>query len=160
MTSSTEFKILPLGSSYREDIKAHYLRLPKKDQYNRFMFSMDDKSLSEWVDKIDFARTRIFGIYVTSKDEKPILAAVSLLTFDTNKTKHAEIALSVDALYRRSKYGWALMDRVIDEARAHGASCLKMNCLENNVSMINFAQKKGFKLKDPDLGCIFGKLKL
>ena len=55
--------IRSLSARHRARILAHLLRLKETDRYLRFGHVATDSQVSQYVDKLDFERDEIFGVF-------------------------------------------------------------------------------------------------
>ena len=55
--------IRSLGVNHRERIAKHLLSLDPQDRYLRFGYLAQDEHIQRYVEKLDFERDEIFGIY-------------------------------------------------------------------------------------------------
>jgi RimJ/RimL family protein N-acetyltransferase len=125
----------------RSDIAAHLLRLSVSDRRLRFGMCLSDEAVRHYVDRIDFSRDKVFGIFTADLT----LIAVAHLALDA--ADHiAELGLSVDQAYRRRGYGYALLERARLHALNLGCHTLYMHCLSENRSLLRLAAKAGLRI--------------
>lgn len=129
-----------LGLWQRSAILRHLLRLGGEDRRLRFGQPLRDAAVERYVDGIDFARDRVFGIHVSDME----LCAVAHLALDGARG-HAELGLSVDEGLRGRGYGEALLGRSVLHAANRGYRALYMHCLAENAAMLRLAARAGLK---------------
>jgi RimJ/RimL family protein N-acetyltransferase len=127
-----------LNPRHRDDIMRHLLRLPGEDRRLRFGHQIRDEAVCGYVDGIDFARDRVFGIQGADLD----LIGVAHLALDPVE-RVAELGLSVDPFSRVKGYGFALLQRSVLHAANLGYRVLFMYCLAENGIMMHLAAKAG-----------------
>lgn len=125
----------------RSDIVDHLLRLPAADRRLRFGICLSDEAVRRYVDRINFARDEVFGIF----DVDLILVAVAHLALDPEH-HFAELGLSVDSECRCRGYGYALLERARLHAVNLGCRTLYMHCLSENRTILHLAAKAGLKV--------------
>lgn len=130
--------IQKLNSRHREDIKRHLLQLPAEDRRLRFGQQIRDEAVRAYVDGIDFARDRVFGV----QDPGLELVGVAHLALDP-VAQAAELGLSVHPLARVRGFGFALLQRAVLHAANLGYRALFMYCLAENRIMMHLATKAG-----------------
>lgn len=145
----------------RQDLLEHYMKLSKNDRYLRFLHDITDEALKKCINRIGFVGEAVIGAYYTTAPEKkPLLIGVVLIVPTNSDSKVAEVALSVDALFRCMHCGSTLLEQAITHARNKGYSHLSMECLYNNESMLRLAHRSGFTI-ELDQGFYYtGRLKL
>ena len=133
--------IQKLSSLQRPDLQRHLRTLPPADRRLRFGTFMKDDALDHYVDGIDFARDRVFGIY--GRDMR--LVGMAHLALD-RAHQFAELGLSVEPAQRGNGYGLALLLRAKLHASNLGYTTLFMQCLSENEIMIHLAKKAGLRM--------------
>jgi GNAT superfamily N-acetyltransferase len=133
--------IRSLGPGHRERIAAHILALDEQDRYLRFGYIATDEQIQRYVDKLDFDRDEIFGIY----NRKLELVAMAHLAFAAQPscTHCAEFGVSVAKSVRGRGYGSRLFERAAMHARNEGVDMLFIHALTENTAMLKIAQKAG-----------------
>lgn len=127
-----------LNARHREDIARHLLQLPAEDRRLRFGRHIGDHAIRLYVEGIDFARDRVFGIQYADLE----LIGVAHLALDPVH-QAAELGLSVHPSARAKGYGFALLQRSVLHAANLGYRALFMYCLAENGIMIHLARKAG-----------------
>ncbi len=140
-TSPIMIPIRSIGPSHGERIAAHLLSLSPADRYLRFGYIASDEQVQRYVDKLDYVRDDIFGIY----NRKLELIAMAHLAFSTDASLSscAEFGVSVLAKARGRGYGSRLFDRAVMHARNEGVGMMFIHALSENTTMLNIARKGG-----------------
>jgi RimJ/RimL family protein N-acetyltransferase len=138
MTVVPGIAVLRLNPRHREDIAHHLLQLPAEDRRLRFGHQIRDDAVLAYVEGIDFARDRVFGIQSADLE----LIGIAHLALDPVK-QAAELGLSVHPAARTRGYGFALLHRSVLHAANLGYRALFMYCLAENGIMIHLARKAG-----------------
>ena len=125
----------------RPDLLRHLQTLSRADRQLRFGSYMSDAALEKYVNGIDFARDKVFGIH--GRDMALIGAAHLALD---RAQRFAELGLSVEPVQRGKGHGLALLMRAKLHAMNLGYTTLFMHCLSENQVMIHLARKAGLKL--------------
>lgn len=144
-------KLSPLE---RPDLLRHLRTLPPEDRRLRFGTYMHDAALEHYVNGIDFAHDKVFGIY----GRDMVLIGMAHLALDRDQ-HFAELGLSVEPAQRGKGYGLALLNRGKLSAVNLGYTTLFMHCLSENQIMIHLAKKAGLKLVT-EQGAVDAHLKL
>ena len=131
-------KLSPLQ---RPDLLRHLKTLSPEDRRLRFGTYMNDAALEQYVNGIDFARDKVFGIH----GRDMTLVGMAHLALDHDQ-RFAELGLSVEPTHRGKGYGLALLNRAKLSAVNLGYTTLFMYCLSENQIMIHLAKKAGLKL--------------
>src|SRR5512139_2232739 len=106
----------------REKLVTHLLALGAEDRRLRFGMRVSDDTIREYVERIDFARDALFGVF---DDELNLAGAAHLARAD----EHAELGVSVLPAHRGRGIGSALLERAHMHARNWGIPMLFMHCL-------------------------------
>jgi RimJ/RimL family protein N-acetyltransferase len=122
-------------------MQRHLRTLSPADRRLRFGAYMKDAALDLYVEGIDFARDRVFGIYGRDME----LVGMVHLALDRARL-FAELGLSVEPAQRGKGYGLALLLRAKLHATNLGCTTLFMHCLSENQIMIHLARKAGLKM--------------
>ncbi len=133
--------IRSLGVRHRERIALHLLALTPEDRYLRFGYAAQEAQIRAYVDKLDFDRDEIYGIYNRSL----VLIAVAHLAFAAQPDCQncAEFGVSVLSEVRGNGYGTLLFDRAITHARNKGVDLMFIHALSENVPMLKIARNAG-----------------
>jgi GNAT superfamily N-acetyltransferase len=138
----------------RRRVLRHFLALDKDDRLLRFGSVLGDESIAAYVDKLDFARDIVFGVYNATFQ----LAGVGHLAFTskeahpdsihyTDKEKVAEFGVSVSKSARGQGIGTRLFERAAVHCRNVDVDTLYMQCLSSNRTMMHIAKKAGMEIR-------------
>jgi RimJ/RimL family protein N-acetyltransferase len=130
-----------LSSLQRPALLQHLQTLSPEDRRLRFGTYMNDAALDQYVNRIDFAHDKVFGIY----GRDMLIIGMAHLALD-HVHHYAELGLSVEPAQRGNGYGLALLNRGKLSAVTRGYTTLFMHCLSENRIMIHLARKSGLKL--------------
>ncbi|ASU37351.1 histone acetyltransferase [Herbaspirillum sp. meg3] len=141
-----------LSPRSRRHLLRHFLALEEKDRLLRFGTKLSDELVTRYVEKIDFTRDTIFGVY----DRKLRLLGVGHLAFApretspvsgaTIKARVAEFGVSVSAAARGMGVGTKLFERGAMHCRNADIDTLYMHCLSSNKVMMHIARKAGMEI--------------
>lgn len=139
--ASTLVPIRSIGANHRERIAQHLLALSEHDRYLRFGYAAHDEQIQRYVDKLDFERDEVFGIY----NRKLELIAMAHLAYgaDAQCDACAEFGVSVSESARGRGYGARLFDRAAMHARNDGVSLMFIHALTENTAMLKIARNAG-----------------
>ena len=119
----------------------HFAALSPEDVRLRFGMPMNEALLERYVERIDFSKDAIFGIF----DEDLALLGMAHLAINP-EGMFAETGLSVHPQCRGIGYGTALLKRAALHATNCGIHTLYMRCLAENSVMMHLAQKAGLRV--------------
>ena len=136
--------IRSLGPRHRRRILDHLIALDERARYLRFGFAASDAQLSQYVDRIDFDRDEVFGIF----NRRLELIAMAHLAHPVGPTSAerpamSEFGVSVLARARRRGFGRRLFEHAILHARNRGIGALFIHALSENAPMIKIARDAG-----------------
>ncbi len=123
----------------RPKLAAHFLALDAEDRRLRFGLPISDAVVADYVERIDFARDAVFGVF---DDELNLAGAAHLARAED----HAELGVSVLPAYRGRGVGAALLERAHTHTRNWGIGTLFMHCLTENAAMMHLARKQGMRI--------------
>ncbi|MGH8796664.1 MAG: GNAT family N-acetyltransferase [Caldimonas sp.] len=140
--------IRSLDPRHRERILAHLLALDAHSRYLRFGYPATDQHLSKYVDRLDFDRDEIFGIF----NRRLVLIAMAHLANPLEPTAAgqpamAEFGVSVLAQARRRGFGRRLFEHAMLHARNRGVSALFIHALSENTAMLKIARDAGARVR-------------
>ena len=138
----------------RRRMARHFLSLDKSDRLLRFGTVLPDEQLQAYVDRIDFSRDTVYGVY----NRMFRLVAVGHLAFSpkekipagaaaTTKDRVAEFGVSVSAPARGNGIGSKLFERAAIHCRNVDVDTLYMHCLSSNQTMMHIAKKAGMAIQ-------------
>lgn len=154
-----------LSPRARRHLLRHLLALEEQDRLLRFGSTLSDEMITRYVDRIDFSRDTVFGVY----DRRMRLLGVGHLAFApreatpvstaTIKARVAEFGVSVSSAARGLGVGTRLFERAAIRCRNADIDTLYMHCLTSNRVMMHIARKAGMEIHR-DYGEADGYLKL
>lgn len=138
----------------RRRMLKHFLALEKSDRLLRFGSQLPDELVAAYVNKIDFARDVVYGVYnrvfqlvavghlaFAPKETSPAKTAV------TTKDRVAEFGVSVARATRGSGVGTKMFERAAIHCRNNDVDTLYMHCLSSNQTMMHIAKKAGMEIQ-------------
>jgi ribosomal protein S18 acetylase RimI-like enzyme len=136
--------IRSLGARHRERILAHLLALDEHARYLRFGFAATDAQLAQYVDRIDFDRDEVFGIF----NRRLQLIALAHLAHPSSpgingRPAMSEFGVSVLARARRRGFGRRLFEHATLHARNRGVRAMFIHALSENAPMLKIARDAG-----------------
>ena len=141
--SAFPFRWIPsrsLSERHRPRILAHLLGLPPHDRYLRFGYAASDGQVSAYVDRMDFDRDEVFGIF----DRR--LQLIGMAHLALLEPGAAEFGVSVSPWARGRGYGERLFDHAVLHARNRGVDTLVIYALSENSAMLKIARKAGARV--------------
>jgi RimJ/RimL family protein N-acetyltransferase len=152
-TAKFVVRVKELSERDRRRLLMHFLALDDNDRYLRFGTVLPDELITRYVQKMDFARDAVFGVY----DSNFKLVGVGHLAFaprdgvpavsdTTAKERVAEFGVSVSASARGIGIGSKLFERAAIHCRNADVDTLYMHCLASNQTMIHIAKKAGMEI--------------
>ena len=146
-------RVKQLEERDRHRVRKHFLALDSDDRLLRFGTILPDQQIIAYVDKMDFNRDTIYGVY----NQVFKLVAVGHLAFApkdqltgadkvTAKEKVAEFGVSVLASARGQGIGSRLFQRAAIHCRNADVDTLYMQCLSSNQTMMHIAKKAGMEI--------------
>lgn len=146
-------RVKSLSERDRRRLLMHFLALDSDDRLLRFGSVLPDELITRYVQKLDFSRDTVFGVY----DDNLRLAGVGHIAFAprealpvlsgaTLKARIAEFGVSVSASARGKGIGSKLFERAAIHCRNEDVDTLYMHCLSSNKTMIHIAAKAGMEI--------------
>ena len=131
----------------RRRMVKHFLELESADRLLRFGTMLPDEQVEKYVNKIDFSRDVVLGVY----NNVFKLVAVGHLAFApkteaTEKERVAEFGVSVSKSARGMGVGSKLFERAAIHCRNNDVDTLYMHCLSSNKTMMHIAKKAGMQI--------------
>jgi RimJ/RimL family protein N-acetyltransferase len=132
----------------RRRMLRHFMDLDDSDRLLRFGTILPDEQVTKYVNKIDFSRDVVLGVY----NNVFRLVAVGHLAFApkteaTEKERVAEFGVSVSKSARGLGIGSRLFERAAMHCRNQDVDTLYMQCLSSNRVMMHIAKKAGMEIK-------------
>ena len=133
-----------LSLKHRPRVSAHLKSLAPQDRYLRFGYTATDEQIENYVNKLNFARDDIYGVF----NRRLEIVAMAHLAFsvDPEWATCAEFGVSVDLQMRGKGLGARLFDRAVVHARNQGVGLLFIHALSENTAMLKIARKSGAKV--------------
>lgn len=160
-----EFRWIPirsLSSRHRPRILAHLLSLGESDRYLRFGYHASDTQVGSYVDRLDFDRDEVFGVF-NRKLELIAMAhlAYQHVTAGPGREEHneAEFGVSVQKKARGRGYGSRLFDHAVLHARNRHVDTMIIHALTENSAMLRIVHNAGATI-DREGGDAEARLKL
>jgi GNAT superfamily N-acetyltransferase len=150
--------IRSLSTRHRPKILAHLLSLEVNDRYLRFGYHASDAQIGLYVDKLDFDRDEVFGVF----NRRLELIAMSHLAHQPpSKDGHheAEFGVSVIRKARGRGYGSRLFDHAVLHARNRHVDTMIIHALTENSAMLRIVHAAGATI-DREGGDAEARLKL
>lgn len=138
--------VLSLSPRHRPCILSHLLELADADRYLRFGHVATDSQIAHYVERLDFDRDEIFGVF----DRRLNLVAMAHLAFDATVAPEpcaAEFGVSVLSRLRRRGLGAQLFGHAMLHARNRGVDTLVVHALSENTAMLRLAQQAGARIQ-------------
>ena len=136
--------IRSLGPRHRERILTHLLALDERARYLRFGYAATDAQLSGYVDRIDFERDEVFGIFNRRLE---LIAMAHLAHPDAPGTADrpgmSEFGVSVLTRARRRGFGRRLFEHAMLHARNRGVRAMFIHALSENGPMLKIVRDAG-----------------
>jgi GNAT superfamily N-acetyltransferase len=143
-----------LAERDRRRMLKHFLGLDNSDRLLRFGTVLPDEQVGAYVNKIDFGRDTVYGVY----NRLFKLVAVGHLAFApkeqltahsavTTKDTVAEFGVSVSKSARGLGIGTRLFERAAIHCRNSDVDTLYMHCLSSNQTMMHIAKKAGMEIQ-------------
>ena len=131
-----------LGPQHAPRLRDHLLALSERDRLLRFGLLATDEQIRSYVDRMDFERDLVFGIF----DRRLRLLAMAHLAFepagDQPRTT-VEFGVSVAERARGRSYGGRLFDHAVTHARNRGASTMLIHIARDNSAMLGIVRRAG-----------------
>ncbi|HSI49906.1 MAG TPA: GNAT family N-acetyltransferase [Ideonella sp.] len=138
--------IRSLVSRHRGRVLSHLLALSAEDRYLRFGYMASDEQIKRYVERLDFHRDEIFGIF----NRRLQLIAMAHLAYlsdgmlgTSGQQNVAEFGVSVTSAARGRGYGARLFDHAVLHARNRGVTQLIIHALSENTAMLRIARNAG-----------------
>lgn len=136
------FPIRSLGPQHRGRIQVHLQALDGDDRYLRFGYPASDAHIDRYVERLDFERDELFGVF-NRRLELVAMAHLAFLGPEGQPPTAAEFGVSVLARGRGRGIGSRLFERAGLHARNRGIDTLVVHALSENVAMLKIARQAG-----------------
>ncbi|MBS0308058.1 MAG: GNAT family N-acetyltransferase [Proteobacteria bacterium] len=152
--SSVPVRIKELAERDRRALLLHFLALDEETRQLRFGSPLPDEQVTRYVQRINFSRDAVFGVY----DDSMRLLGVGHLAYlpcdalngadkNTDKNRVAEFGVSVLAAARGKGIGSKLFERAAMHCRNENIDTLYVHCLSSNRVMLHIAIKAGMQVQ-------------
>ena len=133
--------IRPLAERHRGRILRHLLSLDEGDRYLRFGYQASDHQIERYVERIDFMRDEVFGIF-NRRLELIALAHLAMPDSPSDRAEGgaAEFGVSVVRKARGRGFGARLFEHAMLHARNRGVQTLTIHALSENAAMLKIAR--------------------
>jgi ribosomal protein S18 acetylase RimI-like enzyme len=138
--------IRSLATRHRPQILAHLQALGPRDRYLRFGHAASDGQIAHYVDRIDFERDEVFGIF-NRRLEVAAMAHLASLGSAERESSSAEFGVSVSARARGRGWGSRLFERAVLHARNRGIDTLMVHALADNLAMLHIVRQAGARIE-------------
>lgn len=146
-------RVKELSERDRRSVLMHFLALDDAARTLRFGCTQSDELITRYVQKINFSRDALFGVY----DDEMQLVGVAHLAFvpcgalgsvdqNTAKGRVAEFGVSVLKQARGRGIGSRLFERAAVHCRNEDVDTLYVHCLTANSIMMHIATKAGMQV--------------
>lgn len=146
-------RVRALSERDRRPVLDHFLALDEHERLMRFGSVLPDERVTRYVQRLDFNRDAVFGVY----DDSLVLLGVGHLAFApreafpqlgqvTSKSRVAEFGMSVLARGRGIGIGSRLFERAAARCRNEGVDALYVHCLASSRIMMHIARKAGMEI--------------
>ncbi|WP_347312863.1 GNAT family N-acetyltransferase [Defluviimonas sp. SAOS-178_SWC] len=134
----------PVRTEWRDQLRAHLLRLGPQTRLNRFLGASSDATVAGYAARAAPAvliEARVGGQ----------LCGMAELHVRPGPRPVGEIALSVEDVWQRQGIGAALFDRAVLEARRRGVGDIWIFYLRSNLAIRKISERAGFtRIEDAD----------
>lgn len=138
--------IRSLASRHRPRILAHLRSLSARDRYLRFGYPASDAQVGQYVDRLDFERDEVFGIF-NRRLELLAMAHLAYLPAGAAGGRAAEFGVSVIQRVRGRRFGERLFDHAVLHARNRHVETLIIHALTENTAMMRIVRKSGARIE-------------
>jgi GNAT superfamily N-acetyltransferase len=139
--------IRSLGPRHRRRILEHLLALDQPARYLRFGFAATDAQLGHYVDRIDFDRDEVFGIFNRRLELIALAHLAHPVDSAGSRPPMSEFGVSVLTRARGRGFGRRLFEHAILHARNRRISALYIHALSENAPMLKIARDAGAVLR-------------
>jgi GNAT superfamily N-acetyltransferase len=135
--------IRSLSERHRPRILVHLLELSARDRYLRFGHPATDAQIKHYVDRLDFERDEVLGIF----NRRLRLLAMAHLAYlgapDGSPPIEAEFGVTVSERARGRGFGTRLFELAVLHARNRGVRMLQIHALSENTTMLHITRQAG-----------------
>lgn len=141
----TRYRWVPIRSlapRHRPRIVSHLLDLAPEDRYLRFGNPVSDEQIVAYVDRIDFERDEVFGIF-NRRLELLAMAHLAHMPAAGPEPAAAEFGVSVATRARGRGFGGRLFEHAVLHARNRGVDTMIIHALTENTAMLRIVRSAG-----------------
>lgn len=131
-----------LNSTHIDKIICHFEELSKSDRRLRFGFPINSDGIKRYVNNINFDKKECLGYFDKNGDIKGV-AHLS----QNEKDYVAELGVSVNKALQGKGIGFSLLIHSAHWAKYLGYDFINIECLNNNIKIINWVKKAGFPIQ-------------
>jgi ribosomal protein S18 acetylase RimI-like enzyme len=135
-----------LTARHKPRVVEHLLGLAERDRYLRFGYVASDGQIESYVEKVDFDRDEVFGVF-NRRLELVAMAHLAYLTPVDGAITSAEFGVSVSEHLRGRGIGGRLFDHSMLHARNRGIDTLFVHALSENTPMLKIARRAGARVE-------------
>lgn len=137
--------IRELAPRHRPRIEKHLLSLSSNDRYLRFGYAANDEQVRMYVQKLNFGRDEIFGIF----NRRLELVAMAHLAYsvDPQWRSCGEFGVSVASQQRGRGLGQLLFARAVRHSQNEGVRMMFIHALSENAAMLKIARNAGSRVE-------------
>ena len=141
----SEYVMKKLTNKDKNLVIEHFLGLDEISRYNRFCISFNEYSIRNYVEKIDYDKNGIFGLF---DNDLNMIGLGECVIYEQKEghVKEAEVAFSVKKELQGQGLGNRLMKRLVRFAKMNDMKKLQMYCLRSNQASVHLAKKYGLKI--------------
>lgn len=135
-----------LSAGHKPQLLQHLLGLAERDRYLRFGYVASDTQIEAYVDRMDFERDEVFGVF-NRRLEVAAMAHLAYLPPVDGKLSSAEFGVSVSERLRGRGIGSRLFEHSMLHARNRGVDTLLVHALSENTPMLKIARHAGARVE-------------
>lgn len=144
-TAGEGYRWVPVRSltvRHRRRVAEHLLGLGESDRYLRFGHVASNAQIESYVERIDFDRDEVFGVF-NRRLELVAMAHLAYLAPVDGEVTSAEFGVSVSEHLRGRGMGSRLFHHSMLHARNRGVDTLHVHALSENTPMLKIARRAG-----------------
>lgn len=148
-TESEGYRWVPVRSltaRHKPRLVEHLLGLDERDRYLRFGYVASNAQIESYVEKMDFERDEVFGVF-NRRLELVAMAHLAYLVPVDGVITSAEFGVSVSERLRGRGIGARLFDHSMLHARNRGVDTLFVHALSENTPMLKIARQAGARVE-------------
>lgn len=146
LVGASPVPIRSLHAGHRPAVLEHLRHLTVQDRYLRFGYAASDAQIARYVDSLDFARDRLFGVFGADLELLAMAHLAAMGAGDDQERKQAEFGVSVEPRARAQGMGRALFTRCVLHARNADIRDLYIYVLRENTAMVRIVDAAGAEI--------------